>query len=560
MGKKRQKDHVRGNGVVMAIFCAAAAAVWLWIAEAAAAVYAAMAIAITAVVLAIQAAAIYLYSAITGIIAGLIEGVGLISWDAMNAALVAVNANNAIALEYAVTTMRYALYVKATWLTFAEVIHLKTLLKIHSVALLVSGNYRNAMRQFYSDVSRLSHALNLGAHFLPLAIRNARALVLDASTTFGRSYDLAEITWLTDLSAWANKIQKKAAKYENNPGLVFEDLDRWLIAPAMNAKSSAMIALYSSVDATLNTVTQIIDDVITVKDDLQKLVADLPKNVRIWARPLIDDIIKPFSEFIEKDYKPAITALDGVITVVQQSISENKAEAARLIQAMIDGTASQAEVQKAYTAGLVGSLDAATTLKLSAQSLLSAEEIAEVRTSTIAEFAVTRGLITTEVSAVQAEMDLLFEEEATRVSAVIGNVMTGLTKEITTQSEKIDSLNAVVTGPMTSQLNAVDMVADSIMDSMKMPVDILERIDVLPSATREEQEEKLYQLVSRIPDKARELMDIVDVKTEEGLKAVRDILNRPIEFSPWEVKTIKKLIAPGETFPDDADAWSVGDF
>ncbi len=544
----------------MAQFCAAAAAIWAWLAAAAGAVYAGIAMAITVAILAIQAFAIWLWSVVTGIVAGLLEGIGIISWDTMNAALTVVNANTTVALDYAVTTMRYALYVKATWLTFTEVIHLKFLLSVHSLGLLVSENYRAAMRNFYTDVSRLSRALNLGAHFLPLAIRNARALVLDASTTLGRSYDLAEITWLTDLASWANKIQSKAARYENNPGRVFEDLDQWLIAPAMNAKSSAMIALYSSVDATLNVVTAIIDDVITVKDDLQKLIADLPKNVRIWASPLVMEVLKPFNEFIEKDYKPAITALDGVITQVKDSISESKAEAARLIQAMIDGTATQAEVQKAYAAGLVGSLDAATTLKLSAQSLLSAKEIAEVRTSTIAEFAVTRGLITTEVSAVQAEMDLLFEEEATRVSAAIGDVMTGLTREITTQTEKIDSLKSIMTGPMTSQLNAVDIVADSIMASMKMPIDILERIDVLPSAAREEQEEKLYQLVSRIPDKARDLMNLVDVKTEDGLKAVRDILNRPIELSSWEVKKLKALIAPGETFPDDADAWTVGDF
>ncbi|GAH42119.1 unnamed protein product, partial [marine sediment metagenome] len=109
------------------------------------------------------------------------------------------------------TTDAYTEYVKGSlwakikgWIkviqagldAFLTAIHYDTLHAIHRIAYLTSKDYRETMNKVYNEISKASESLGLGPYYLQLFLQNARGLILAVSTSFGRSYDMAEMEWL----------------------------------------------------------------------------------------------------------------------------------------------------------------------------------------------------------------------------------------------------------------------------------------------------------------------------------------------------------------------------
>lgn len=209
---------------------------------------------------------------------------------------------------------------------FLEFIHFKTILLINQVAFLVSEDYRNMMNDFYGKLSYLSAAIGFVPQFMSLALRNARAIVLDVSTSLGRSYDLSEIIWLQNVADFSKVISDQAKVYQENPWQIFYDIDEYLIKPSCDVKAGSQQVVLTSIEGALSGIKDIVEDVVVVRNDLDQFVNDLPTDLREWVDDKVGPILADFDDFIAKDYTPAIQAIDNIIAVVegrQEDLSTN---------------------------------------------------------------------------------------------------------------------------------------------------------------------------------------------------------------------------------------------
>jgi len=142
-----------------------------------------------------------------------------------------------------------------------------------------------------------------------LALRNARALVLSASSTIGRPYDLADLDWWVTFDAWSEKASKKLERYEENPEEFLYDLDEWVVRQSVDQQSGAAATALATIADTAEKVAGTIEDVKEVRDDLGQMIADLPASVQKYVRPITDPIIKRFDDFYFDTYTPAVEAL-----------------------------------------------------------------------------------------------------------------------------------------------------------------------------------------------------------------------------------------------------------
>lgn len=316
----------------MGTLIAGIAAVIAAVTSVAAAVAATIAVILAVVVSAMAAVATIIASVVAGAVVGMANAVGLISFKGMLVSLNAIGLYNTVAITTAFTVMQSVAFVVSLWSTFAGIIHLKTLLSLHEIANLLSINYRIFTRDLFTNISELSHAIGLGAGFIPLALRNARAIVLDASTALGRPYDMAELTYLSTLSDWTAKVSEHAKYYETNPYLIFEDLDTAIIKPAMDTKGSTFRVIYTTIDAIVETSKMVVDNAVELKHDLERFVDDLPTFVKDQIGSSLKDVLKPFDNFIRDDYAPAIAAIDGVMFVIDKRLDDQRAIAKGLIE------------------------------------------------------------------------------------------------------------------------------------------------------------------------------------------------------------------------------------
>jgi len=249
----------------------------------------------------------------------------------LDAAGAAAAVEGAAATAWAATSTFVTSFSTSIALSFKallEAIHFKTILALHNVAMLVSSSYREAMRKVYQRLSDVSQALGFWPQFISIAIRNVRTLVLDASTTMGRKYDLAEVGWLTDLNGALTKMSEKMNDYRNNPEMMFLDLDEWLVAPAMDAKGSFMATVIMALDGTIKITNSVVTSVVTLSDDLARLVADLPDTIKSHIQPYTKEITDRVDEFIDRTYLADLAVLsDGIGGLVDSmGLVEGRAE------------------------------------------------------------------------------------------------------------------------------------------------------------------------------------------------------------------------------------------
>lgn len=201
--------------------------------------------------------------------------------------------------------------------TFLSAIHFKTLLAVHLMALQTSEDYRKAVMGIYNQVSLISSAMGFNAQFLNLAFQNTRAIILDASSALGRSYDIAQITWLNTYSNLLERFSTLTEKFKNSPGDLFLWLSHWYERPALNAKANGVKATLGGLNGALKSVTKIFQDVQTVRNDLEQFVHDLPQSIRKEILPKFKEITKTFDTFIDETYKPSIKTLENITETLQ---------------------------------------------------------------------------------------------------------------------------------------------------------------------------------------------------------------------------------------------------
>lgn len=217
------------------------------------------------------------------------------------------------------TVGQYASYIGSQWKAFTEFIHLETLLKLHSVATIFSSSYRNMINNIYSQISKVSSKLGLGAHTINLLLRNARAIVLDTSTMLGRPYDIAEVQWLGDMSNFLKLMESRAELYKKHPEELMYDLDNLIISKAADAKASAMQTVFATIDNTVNTVTEIAMGIDKVNDDIKDLVSGLPESIRTKIEGYTLPITSKVDNFINNKYLPKVSEINDALSLVVDS-------------------------------------------------------------------------------------------------------------------------------------------------------------------------------------------------------------------------------------------------
>lgn len=256
----------------------------------------------------------------------------VVAWPAVSAAwsstlasqTAAINTANGWLAQTWATVSAYGSALKAGFSAFLEAIHFKTIMSVHTIGMLVSEDYRNIMRDVYAQISEVSEALGFWPQYLNLLFRNTRTLILDAASTFGQSYDIAEITWVKRFSDYLGKFADKAGTYKDDPAMLLFDLEQWVEKPALEAKSKFMREFLSTVDSAITLIDGTVTKVVRVKDDIDRLVRDLPAVIRWEVEPVTKRLTEQLSQFIYRDYGPTMETIRKVHNRLMVTTGETK--------------------------------------------------------------------------------------------------------------------------------------------------------------------------------------------------------------------------------------------
>ena len=214
---------------------------------------------------------------------------------------------------------------------FLNAIYFKELMMIHEIAYIVSADYRKLVEEIYRRISDVSQALGIGAETMNLAFRNARSLVLSASSLMGRSYDIGEITWLRDFSNIMQKIQADAFRYNLRPDLLYLDLDEWVIKSSVNVQAGVMQTVLTTLDSTLKGLKDTVKGIGEVRENLERFVSGLPESIRERVEPMLEPVIKHFDEFVSDIYEPRIKVMDEIVGSLDRRMISTRGEISGIV-------------------------------------------------------------------------------------------------------------------------------------------------------------------------------------------------------------------------------------
>ena len=310
----------------MAWVITAAYAVWGALAAAATVIASVAAVVAVAVYNAIVALAVFVWSTAAGLVVGMAEGFGIIGTATSANILSAVGAANAVGLTVYTTAATFIGSVVTAFKTFLEVIHFKTLIQIHQLAYILSEDYRTMMNEVYGKLSEFSSAIGLGSQFITLALRNARNVVLDVSSMLGRSYDLGEVTWLTEMNNFFGEVNTQSQIIADSPYVILNMIDEKLMRPSLNTKGSIVSGLYSTIDNTLDAVNGFVENVDLIRNDIEQIYNDLPESIQKQLQPFMSDVIVPITNFIADEYRPQYKEISRVVTTIETRVGVHKQE------------------------------------------------------------------------------------------------------------------------------------------------------------------------------------------------------------------------------------------
>lgn len=226
-------------------------------------------------------------------------GVGLTAWD------IAV-----------VGVYSFVETLSASWVAFATAIHFKTLMSIHTIATMVSEDYRALMVNVYSQISVVSEALGYWPAFMTLAMTNTRNLVIDVSTSLGYSYDLSEITWLGEMNRFLAHVAGSTHLYVDKPEMLLLALQQGIEERYGDTKAEYVRSIFLGVGAVIATTEVIVKDVAKINTDIKKLVDELPTQLKgDWTED-IKEFIKPFDDFQVNVFAPTVKTLNGLLATL----------------------------------------------------------------------------------------------------------------------------------------------------------------------------------------------------------------------------------------------------
>lgn len=200
---------------------------------------------------------------------------------------------------------------------FLTAIHYDTLHAVHRIAYLTSKDYRQTIDKVYRELSKASEALGFPPYYLHLLMQNLRTIVLDVSTSMGRSYDAAQMEWYNTFDTYLEVFSTRAFRYRDEPSLLFYDLEQLVERPALDTKSAGSRAVFDSIKTLIDGTKTTVVSIKKVSDDIDQLVFDLPENIRKEIGPFTSKITQKVDDFIVNTYEPSIGMLDNVIVAIR---------------------------------------------------------------------------------------------------------------------------------------------------------------------------------------------------------------------------------------------------
>jgi len=220
--------------------------------------------------------------------------------------------------------------------TFLDAIHFKTLLKIHKILELTSPSYKRKSRQFFQHISGVSQALGLGAHYLNIMIENTRTVYLDVSAMMGRKYDLAEVTWLSSMNTFLQRISPHIESVQNDPARILDWINNFMLRPAIDAKGEFQQTLLGVLDGVVTVVDTTVGQVINLREDIDRAILQLPESI---SRKLYEEFrprFEKFDAFIEDEYRPVATTITKVMNVISDTTESHTAKLGSLTHSILN--------------------------------------------------------------------------------------------------------------------------------------------------------------------------------------------------------------------------------
>lgn len=304
----------------------AAVAVVSAIGTAVAAVASVLAAVVASIISAVAAIGVALWSTTVGLVLGSLEAFGLITTMQGANLMFSLGALNTIGgLAYTGAYMAISA-ISVAFKTFLDVIHFDVLYRVHKIAFIVSSDYRLMIAKIHYSLARYGEAIGMGAGFFTLAIENLRYLIMDVSAMLGRTYDVAEVTWMKEFRPLLQMIAWRAEDIAERPDIFWDAIEHAYVRDAHNIKSGFMSSMIMTVNHLLDGSAELLDDVSKIQGRVGKLIDDLPAFVKNEIKPEFAKISGRLDTFRDLVFKPNMSRIDGVIGVLEGRQAEAKAK------------------------------------------------------------------------------------------------------------------------------------------------------------------------------------------------------------------------------------------
>jgi len=243
----------------------------------------------------------------------------------------AIAAAEAAQTTWAFTVVTTIQNMYAGWQALATYLHLDILGSIHQIAYLLSEDYRNVVDKIWIEVSKVSVAIGWGPSVLNLLFENSRTLILNATSSIGQGYDIAQIKWLNTYSAFLKEFSSRGDYYARNPARLLDWIADNTYRPALDAQAATVRNFFEGINGALALIKITAEDLTRLKNDTLKLVGDLPLVIRHQIFPALKTLTDNFDNFIRLNYDPALKMIDGTLAILGVDMAEQKKTAADLV-------------------------------------------------------------------------------------------------------------------------------------------------------------------------------------------------------------------------------------
>ena len=204
---------------------------------------------------------------------------------------------------------------------FLNAIHFSTILQIDNIAALVSSEYRDIRRQIFGEISKVSKVLFGTTEFMHSLLLNTRAIILDVSTSMGKTYDLAELSWIETEADILKSVQYQAQKYNQHPDKFLEDINKNWLKPALDLKGKMTQAMLLNLDAIGENVRLISNEADEIRNVIASVTDNVPSQVKDLILPYIDDVTKTFDKWQIEKFTPIRIQLEDTAVALGKSLN-----------------------------------------------------------------------------------------------------------------------------------------------------------------------------------------------------------------------------------------------